>query len=77
MKVKVKHSVELDQDELVRVVTAIVAATKSIYTSEEEEIVAITAILEPELTDAVTKAFALGNKIRKANANVTDTTMYS
>jgi hypothetical protein len=77
MKVKVKHSVELDQDELVRVVTAVVAATKSIYTSEEEEIVAITAILEPELTDAVVKAFALGNKIREAKADITDTTMYS
>jgi hypothetical protein len=41
-----------------------------------EEMAALKLMLEPELTEAVSKAFKVGKKMGKLNADVEDTTMY-
>ena len=65
-----------DPDELDRIVIAIIAATKVVYASDVEEMAALKLMLEPELAEAVSKAFKVGKKMGKIGADTEDTTMY-
>ena len=60
MKVKVKHIVDVYPEWLNDLAGAIVVASKAVYPSEIEEMMAINAIIEPEIHMAINDAFKAG-----------------
>jgi hypothetical protein len=78
-KIKVKHVAMANTLEIDPIFWAVVAATKLVYpTAEEEQAAMMEAklVFEKEVHDIVSEAFRIGKKIGKYSADEKDTKLY-
>ena len=75
MKVKIKHTVEIDAVELLALIEEIIAAAALTYDSPETEKNAMVALLTPKLNMVASESFDLGKKM--SLSDVKDDAMYT
>lgn len=63
MKVQVKHVIALEPMWLDTFVAGIIAASKTVYPSEVEEMAVFMAMIEPEVQSVADKSFHAGKRV--------------
>ncbi len=77
MKVLIKHTIDLNPSWLDKLISDIIMANKTIYSSDAEEMISVKDMLEPEIKMATKEAFNAGMNISSMGGDMMDTTKYT